>query len=124
MRIRFPQVIPVFRIFSVELAREFYVDFLGFQLNWEHRFEDGLPIYMQVSRDGFLLHLSEHHGDGSPGAAVFTRVEGLDAFHAELTAKEYRSLRPAIQEQPWGMREMTVIDPFGNRIRFAAELKQ
>jgi hypothetical protein len=34
-----------------------------------HRFAPDLPLYMQVSRDGSVLHLSEHHGDCSPGAA-------------------------------------------------------
>ena len=26
--------------------------------------------------------------------------------------------RPGVEEQDWGMTEMTVTDPFGNRIRF------
>jgi catechol 2,3-dioxygenase-like lactoylglutathione lyase family enzyme len=44
------QTIPILRIFSVAKAKEFYVDFLGFQVDWEHRFEDVAPVYMQVSR--------------------------------------------------------------------------
>jgi len=40
----------VLRIFSVEKAKEFYVDYLGFQVDWEHRFEDMTPVYVQVSR--------------------------------------------------------------------------
>jgi glyoxalase superfamily protein len=43
------------------------------KVDWEHRFEEGLPLYMQVSRDGSVLHLSEHRGDGTPGVAV--RIE-------------------------------------------------
>ena len=38
--------IPVLRIFSVDKAREFYMDFLGFSLDWEHRFSPDLPLYM------------------------------------------------------------------------------
>jgi len=56
---------PIFRIFDEAKAREFYVDFLGFTIDWEHRFEPGLPLYMQVSKDDCILHLSEHHGDGT-----------------------------------------------------------
>lgn len=37
--------IPLIRIFSEAKAKEFYVDFLGFSLDWEHRFEPGLPLY-------------------------------------------------------------------------------
>ena len=119
MSVRIQRAIPIFRIFSEEKAKEFYLGFLGFQLDWEHRFEPELPLYMQVSRAGLVLHLSEHHGDGSPGATVFVETTGLDAFHAEVTAKRYKYLRPGIEDAPWGARVMTVIDPFSNRIRFS-----
>ena len=115
-------VIPIFRMFSPSKAREFYVDFLGFALDWEHRYEPDMPLYMQVSRGKLLLHLSEHHGDGSPGANVYVRMTGLDAFHAEITAKGYGFLRPGVQLQSWGARVMQVIDPFGNRIQFAEDV--
>ncbi|HET8727537.1 MAG TPA: glyoxalase superfamily protein [Alphaproteobacteria bacterium] len=115
---QFARAIPMFRIFSVEKAREFYIDFLGFSVDWEHRFEDGLPLYMQVSRDGFVLHLTEHHGDCCPGSAAFVEMRGLDDFHAEIAARNYAYLRPGIEGAPWGARLMTVTDPFGNRILF------
>ena len=67
MTVQFGRVVPVFRIFSLDKAREFYLDFLGFKVDWEHRFAPDLPVYMQVSRAGLAFHLSEHHGDGTPG---------------------------------------------------------
>ena len=45
------------------------------------------------------------------------RMEDIDALHQELTAKNYTSAKPAIQDLPWG-RVMEIADPFGNRIRF------
>jgi catechol 2,3-dioxygenase-like lactoylglutathione lyase family enzyme len=36
---------PILRIFDGAKAREFYVGFLGFTVDWEHRFEPGLPIF-------------------------------------------------------------------------------
>jgi len=54
------RTVPTLRIFDEAKAREFYVDFLGFAIDWEHRFEDGLPLYMQLSKDDCVLHLSEH----------------------------------------------------------------
>lgn len=109
---------PILRIFSVEKAKEFYLDYLGFRLAWEHRFEAGMPLYMQVERDRTVLHLSEHHGDGSPGAVVFVPMTGLDEFHGELAAKDYPYMNPGIEAVPWGARMMTVTDPFGNTLRF------
>lgn len=60
---RLSSTTPILRIFDEDKAREFYVQFLGFQVDWEHRFEPGLPLYLQVSRDACVLHLSEHHGE-------------------------------------------------------------
>ena len=110
--------IPIFRIFDVAKAREFYVGFLGFQVDWEHRFDETAPLYMQVSRDGLLLHLSEHHGDACPGSTAVVQTTGLEAYHREITAKGYRLMRPGIEVAPWNARVMEVIDPFGNRLRF------
>ena len=119
MSVAFQQTVPILRIFSVEKAREFYLDFLGFTWDWEHRFGENFPLYAQVSRAGLMLHLSEHHGDGSPGAAVMLFMTGLDDLHRELTAKNYRYYRPGIEDAEWGARIMKLQDPFHNRLIFA-----
>ena len=112
------KAIPILRIFDEAKAREFYLDFLGFAPDWEHRFEDGAPLYMQVSRGDLVLPLSEHHGDCCPGACVYVRTTGLAGFHREITAEGYRYNRPGIESTPWGSRMMEVTDPFNNRLRF------
>lgn len=114
------RTIPILRIFDEAKAREFYVDFLGFEIDWEHRFEPGTPLYMQVSRDECVLHLSEHHGDGTPGSAIRIDTSDIDAFHAELASKRYKYARPGINEMPWGTREVSVADPFGNKLTFTS----
>ena len=114
----FDQTTPILRSFDEAKAREFYVDFLGFKVDWEHRFAPGMPLYMQVSRAGCVLHLSEHHGDCCPGAGMRIRVSDIDAFHAELSAKHYGHARPGIEDMPWGSRDVSVTDPFGNRLTF------
>lgn len=111
-------VTPILRIFDEAKARAFYVDFLGFAVDWEHRFEPSLPLYLQVSRGDCVLHLSEHHGDCCPGAALRIEVDDVDALHAELAAKHYGYARPGIDDTPWGSREMAIKDPFGNRLVF------
>lgn len=111
---------PILRIFDEQKAKEFYVEFLGFKIDWEHRFEPGLPLYMQVSRDDCILHLSEHHGDCSPGAAMRIQSTALDAYQQELLAKQYKYARPGIEDTPWGSRDMSIGDPFGNRLTFTS----
>ncbi|MFM0735461.1 glyoxalase superfamily protein [Paraburkholderia sediminicola] len=115
--------IPIIRIFSEEKAKEFYVDFLGFTIDWEHRFEANFPLYAQVSRSDLVLHLSEHHGDATPGSTIFVPVQGIDALHAELQRKDYKYGKPGIEVEPWG-KVLETIDPFGNRIRFSESPKE
>ena len=118
----FRNTTPILRIFDEAKAREFYVRFLGFKIDWEHRFEPGLPLYMQISKDGCVIHLSEHHGDCSPGAAMRIETDGLEAFQEQLLAKIYTYARPEIQEMPWGSKDMSVGDPFGNRLTFTSAI--
>jgi uncharacterized glyoxalase superfamily protein PhnB len=112
------QVTPILRIFDVEKAREFYEGFLGFSVRWEHRYGDNFPLYMEIARDGAVLHLSEHHGDAVPGSALRIHVADIVGFHKELTGKDYRFAKPGLEEKPWKTREVSVIDPFGNRLHF------
>lgn len=117
-------VTPILRMFDIAKAREFYLGFLDFEVLFEHRFDDNAPLYMAVSRDGCELHLSEHHGDGAPGIAVRIEVEDIATLHRELIGKAYRYARPGLEETPWGTREVSVADPFGNRLNFFEELRR
>lgn len=81
--------VPILRIFDVEKAKEFYIGFLGFQVDWEHRYGDNFPLYMS----------------------------GVTQLHKELHARDYRYMKPGLPDQ--GSRlELEVTDPFSNRIRF------
>ncbi|MCG8381201.1 MAG: VOC family protein [Gammaproteobacteria bacterium] len=112
------QAIPIIRIFDEEKAKEFYLSFLGMNLDWEHRFEVDSPIYMQVSRGNLIFHLSEHSSDCTPGSKVFVNTNELDKLHQEIMSKEYKYNRPEITKAPWGDRVMEVVDPFSNKVLF------
>ncbi len=115
--VKFNRVIPVLRIFDTDKAKEFYVTYLGMTVDWEHRFEPGLPLYMHVSRGGLALHLSEHHGDGTPGTVVYVDTTGVADLHAELQTKAYAHLNPGLETDEMGIH-LVVLDPFGNTLRF------
>jgi len=111
---------PILRSFDEAKARAFYIDYLGFHVLFEHRFEPGMPLYLGVQRDGCELHLSEHHGDASPGASLRIAASDIDALHAELHSRPNANARPEVVQQPWGTRDMSVTDPFGNRLTFTS----
>ncbi|WP_122074878.1 VOC family protein [Pseudophaeobacter sp. EL27] len=115
--------IPIIRSFDSDKAQAFYIDYLGFRVDWEHRHAAHLPLYQQISRSSCLLHVSEHHGDATPGGRCFIPMQQVKAFHAELQAKDYPSLNPGIETVPWGL-QITLTDPFGNRLTFCEQLTE
>lgn len=120
--VRLLNTIPILRMYDIAKTREFYLEYLGFTTEFEHRFHEGAPLFMGLVRDGLRLFLSEHHGDGSPGVHIRIDVTGLDDLLRELRSKNYRYMNPGIMEQEWGTRELTVYDPVGNQITFSEPL--
>jgi catechol 2,3-dioxygenase-like lactoylglutathione lyase family enzyme len=103
-------------MYDVEATKRFYVDYLGFRLDWQDG-EGDRPVYMCVSRGPAALHLSSHSGDGTPGTAVVIQVDDVEALHRELHTKGYPFMNPGIDPRGIG-RELAVIDPASNVIRF------
>jgi ribosomal-protein-alanine N-acetyltransferase len=109
--------VPILRMFDVAATLRFYVDYLGCTLDWQDG-EGDAPVYMQVSRGDLVLHLSSHHDDGTPGTAVLVETAGVEELHSELAGRPYPFLNPGIEPGPGGGREMQLIDPASNRLRF------
>lgn len=82
MSIECIRTIPILRIFSVEKAKEFYIGWLAFKIDWEHQFEQNTRKYMQVSRGHLVLHLSEHHGTLALDQPSRSKCRGLANFTA------------------------------------------
>ncbi len=72
----------------------------------------------QASRGALVLHLTGHHGDCCPGATAFVRMRGIAELHREIDAKGYGFMRPGLEETFHESLGLTVINPFGNSIRF------
>lgn len=110
--------VPVLRIHDEGLAKEFYLDYLDFRVEWEHRFEPGMPLYLRIRRDETVLDLSEHHGDGTPGTVTWIPIASAVTFHADISDRPHRRLRPGIDRDAPGGPTIEVTDPFGNVLRF------
>ncbi|AOT08793.1 glyoxalase superfamily protein [Pseudoalteromonas luteoviolacea] len=108
---------PIIRSFDRQATHAFYIEFLEFKIDWQHQYQADLPLYMQISKDACIVHVSEHYGDASCGASIRIGCDELKAYQAQLIQKQFKHARPDIVEQPWGL-EMTISDPFGNRLVF------
>lgn len=92
--------IPTHRILDYDQAIDFYVHFLGLKINWEHRFGEDEPVYMQVSRNNLTLHLSEN-ARFQTGTIPFVETKGIKDFHKELTDRNTKNSVPAVEEIKW-----------------------
>jgi catechol 2,3-dioxygenase-like lactoylglutathione lyase family enzyme len=116
------RVIPALRITNYERSESYYIDTLGFVIEWEHRFGKGFPVFMSISRNGMQIYLSEHTGDCQVGGLVHFLIPDVDAWHAEFHERGAK-----IGEAPnndLGFRNMTVVDPDGNQLRFMEPAKK
>jgi len=115
---------PILRIFDYDKTKEFYINWLGFKINWEHTDHPDAPKYMEITLRDISFHLSEHHGDASPGSHIFIDdFKGLRAYHKELSEKSYKYNHPGLEVPDWNKMAITVTvyDPFGNKITFVEE---
>lgn len=120
-----PTIKPILRIFDYNKAIEFYIGWLGFTKDWEHTFGENSPVYMQVSLNSISIHLSEHHGDGTPGTRIFIEeFTGLKEYHKKLTEKNYKYNKPGLEKAFWDEHVITmeVTDPFNNMLYFTERI--
>lgn len=102
------QAIPILRVEGAAAVLPWY-ERLGFIKQWEHRFEPGFPLFVEVARGQVRLFLSEHEGDAHPEGVVYLRLNGIEAIAAEFGVRA--------DDTAWGTREIELRDPDGNRLR-------
>ena len=113
-------VTPIFRISDYQQAIAFYVDWLGFRIDWEDRPANG-PLYMQVSRGNIVLHLTAPDTHQTSGCSMaIAEVNGLFALHRNLLQRNPPCPPPHLERTTWSDKVMQaqVTDPFGNCLVF------
>ncbi|MCB1954093.1 MAG: VOC family protein [Rhodocyclaceae bacterium] len=113
-------VIPQLRITDAERSLAFYVDGLGFAVDGTHQLEPGFPLFMQATRVGQSLCLTQYAGDCQVGGAVYSIVPDARACHAEFEQHGVAATNPP-WDTPWGSCEFALTDPDRNRLRFASD---
>jgi predicted enzyme related to lactoylglutathione lyase len=110
-----------FTVSDVGHSLQFYLGHLGFHEFF--RLGDP-PRYAIVERDAVSLHLMSASQEvrGLGRSSIYVFAADVDALHDEL-----RALGCEIERAPvdfdYGMREMSLRDPDGNRITFGQEVK-
>jgi len=119
----FREVHPVLPSKDVSAAVEFYVDRLGFTLQFQDSPSE--PRYAGVRRDAVEIHLQWH--DPAEWSAVERPmlrfvVADVEALFDEYGDRDVFHGRTAIRDTAWGTREFAFYDRDGNGLTFYRDL--
>src|SRR5579862_9592838 len=107
------RAVPILPVDDLRVAREFYVDRLGFSVRFEAS-TDGHTGLLGVERGGISLTLDCPMPGHGRDACVSLQVDNADAYYDEWKSR-VKVLR-APRNESWGARTFDLIDPFGNTI--------
>ncbi len=115
---------PVLHVTDVEASLRFYVDGLGFTINWRYD-EEGRAVVAEVGRQGTTLILAEQWPQKAGKGMMFislnteppTPEAGIAACEAIRTELASRGVHA--KDGHWGFKMLIVDDPDGNQLFFA-----
>ena len=123
---------PVIRCSEINRSLKFFTEILDFTVVTppDPDPEEFMSKYALLERNGDLVHLSSHAGDGQYGNLIYVRVENLDQLFSSFVSNglntkdlgETSALRGGPVDQTWGMREFWVNDPDRNVVRFGQSI--
>jgi catechol 2,3-dioxygenase-like lactoylglutathione lyase family enzyme len=118
-------IIPTVRCRRLAASMAFYTNVLDFEC-----VEDGGdadPSFSVLMRNGDMLVLSSHTGDGEFGQAIAVLTDDVDTIFRRFRARGLKTpgnpdapqmVHEGPIDQSWGTREFYVDDPDGNTLRF------
>ena len=115
------RVVPAFRIRDLARSRAFYVDALGFRIDWQWQEAPERPAFLQLSHQDLSLYLTQRAGDSAAGGLAYLYVPDVDAWATRALAAGL-AIASGPEDQPWGNRELALLDPDGNRLVIATPL--
>lgn len=119
------QITPFMHVPNIASAKAFFVDLLGFTIEFEQ------PGYMYVERDGVAVRVLESEDCDKPGGGnrafrYYVDVIDVDAIYRELKPK--LDALPAgdvhgPSDKPYNQRELCILAPDGDLFVFGAAVK-
>ena len=119
------QLMPMISVDSVDKARAFYVDKLGFGHLMGMLGKDGQMDFCTVTLGGAKVMLArpqeKTEGIGPTSSKrpveIYLEVEHVNGYHDQLKTQGVEVTGP-LTDQWWGDRTFTIMDPFGYQIWF------
>jgi uncharacterized glyoxalase superfamily protein PhnB len=129
MLTHFPKAVPEIPVSNIENAANYYVNVLGFRLDWGND-DGGIGGISQGACRMFLTNASfrEHYGTGGP-VMVWLNLNNkgeVDELYDRWKQAGAKIVAEP-EDKPWHLREFRVADPDHNQLRvfydFSSELQ-
>jgi PhnB protein len=119
------QLMPMISVASVDQARDFYVEKLGFDHQMGMLGKDGQLDFCTVTLGGAKImfmrpqeRMENTEATSTKRAVeIYLQVDDVDIYHDRLKQQKIKISDP-LTDQWWGARTFTVIDPFGYQVWF------
>lgn len=106
------RAVPILPADDLSIARQFYVDKLGFQVTFEET--DGKSGIMGLARGTIELTIDSPMNGHGREACVSLRVDNADRYYDEWRGRV--DIKQPPRDEEWGARTFSVNDPSGNTI--------
>jgi len=107
------RAVPVLPADDLGVARDFYVDRLGFRVTFEAT-DDGKTGLLGLERGSIALTIDCPMSGHGRAACVSLQVDDADDYDDEW--RQRVAVKRPPKNEPWGARTFDLIDPFGNTI--------
>jgi catechol 2,3-dioxygenase-like lactoylglutathione lyase family enzyme len=117
-------IVPSLRCSRIKTSIAFYTEVLDFaHVGGDD--QQGDPSFQVLAREGGLLFLSSHRGDGAYGTVFVVLTGNVDELFRKFRERGLQTpgnpdspVHEGPIDQSWGTREFYVRDPDGNTVRF------
>ncbi|MEM7364119.1 MAG: glyoxalase superfamily protein [Pseudomonadota bacterium] len=114
---------PALKVGDYDAAITHYVDWLGFNLDWDWREAPGQPTIASLSRDGVSFFISDAQDTSHGPASIHLSVKNLDALVDEWNVKRPGSVKARIAP-PYEFPDVPITDEWGNVFVFEGQNEQ
>lgn len=123
MTFKLSPAIPQLPSGDIEKTAKFFTEKLGFEVVAKYPQQKFLIVRREQAEIHFWQTDSEEDAKNlGRESACYIRVENIEPFFEELKKRE-AVFRYELTQQPWGMNEMQIDDPYLNAIRFGEAIK-
>lgn len=112
------RVVPDIKSKHLAESREFYVDFMGFELAMDMGF---VMTFVSPSNPTTQISVVRDDGGSMPVPDVSVEVADVDHLHKRAVDRGLKIVYP-LTDEPWGVRRFFVVDPNGTILNVMSHL--